>query len=183
MTPTILGNPESSCPINSMNNWGDPLGKTNNDSMGQGRGNGIGNGNGNGMGPGQRYGHGRRVSNAGTGGYGMPACLYCPRAEYSDAGHEGEGAGHGRAGCGGDGGRPRDGRSRGQGPRFRARREGDRSGSHVAAARPHAARTESPRRCGRLSKSNSSCSDPASRGSVLASSILSAGVSHAELTN
>lgn len=85
VTPTILGNPQIVPPNNNMNNWGDPLSKnTSGDSMGQGRGNGIGNGNGNGMGPGQQYGIGGGYPNAGTGGYGVPTCLYCPRADYSD---------------------------------------------------------------------------------------------------
>jgi TonB family protein len=52
--------------------------------MGQGRGNGIGNGNGNGLGPGEQYGVGGGFPSAGTGGYGVPVCLYCPRADYSD---------------------------------------------------------------------------------------------------
>jgi periplasmic protein TonB len=85
VTPTILGNPAIVLPNNNMNNWGDPLGKTNNDSMGNGRGNGLGNGSGNGMGPGQQYGVGGGTPSAGTGGYGVPSCLYCPRADYSDA--------------------------------------------------------------------------------------------------
>src|SRR5271170_3576036 len=60
------------------------MGKANNDSMGQGRGNGVGNGNGNGVGPGEQYGTGGGLPSAGTGGYGTPSCLYCPRADYSD---------------------------------------------------------------------------------------------------
>jgi periplasmic protein TonB len=84
VTPTILGNPNIVLPNNNMDNWGDPTSKTNGDSMGQGHGNGIGNGNGNGMGPGQQYGIGGGFPSAGTGGYGVPACLYCPRADYSD---------------------------------------------------------------------------------------------------
>jgi len=85
IAPTILGNPQIVPPNNNMNNWGDPLSKTGGDSMGQGRGNGIGNGNGNGMGPGEQYGIGGGYPSAGTGGYGVPSCLYCPRADYSDA--------------------------------------------------------------------------------------------------
>jgi periplasmic protein TonB len=85
VTPTILGNPAIVLPNNNLNNWGDPLGKTSNDSMGNGRGNGLGNGSGNGMGPGQQYGVGGGTPGAGTGGYGVPSCLYCPRADYSDA--------------------------------------------------------------------------------------------------
>lgn len=85
VTPTILGNPAIVVPNNLMKNWGDPLGKTNNDSMGNGRGNGVGNGNGNGLGPGEQYGTGGGTPTEGTGGYGYPVCLYCPRADYSDA--------------------------------------------------------------------------------------------------
>ncbi|HEX4002367.1 MAG TPA: energy transducer TonB [Candidatus Acidoferrales bacterium] len=85
VTPTILGNPNIVLPNNNMNNWGDPTShNTNGDSMGNGRGNGLGNGNGNGMGPGQQYGIGGGLPSAGTGGYGVPSCLYCPRADYSD---------------------------------------------------------------------------------------------------
>jgi protein TonB len=85
ITPTILGNPNIVLPNNNMNNWGDPTShNTNGDSMGNGRGNGLGNGNGNGMGPGQQYGVGGGLPSAGTGGYGVPSCLYCPRADYSD---------------------------------------------------------------------------------------------------
>ncbi|MGB7310955.1 MAG: energy transducer TonB [Candidatus Acidiferrales bacterium] len=85
VTPTILGNPNIILPNNNMNNWGDPTShNTNGDSLGNGRGNGIGNGNGNGMGPGQQYGIGGGLPSAGTGGYGVPTCLYCPRADYSD---------------------------------------------------------------------------------------------------
>lgn len=84
ITPTVLGNPDIKLPDNKLPNWGDPLGKTMNDSMGNGHGNGIGSGNGNGVGPGQGYGTGGGTPNAGTGGYGTPACLYCPRADYSD---------------------------------------------------------------------------------------------------
>jgi periplasmic protein TonB len=84
VTPTVLGNPALNLPNVNMSNWGDPLGKTNNDSMGQGRGNGVGNGNGNGVGPGEGWNTGGGYPNAGTGGYGTPTCLYCPRADYSD---------------------------------------------------------------------------------------------------
>lgn len=84
VTPTVLGNPEIHMPNNPLLNWGDPFGKSVNDSMGAGHGNGVGNGNGNGVGPGEGYGTGGGTPNAGTGGYGTPACLYCPRADYSD---------------------------------------------------------------------------------------------------
>lgn len=84
MTPTVLGNPDIKLPDVAANNWGDPLSNRNTGSLGQGHGNGIGNGNGNGVGPGEGYGTGGGTPNAGTGGYGTPACLYCPRADYSD---------------------------------------------------------------------------------------------------
>ncbi len=41
------------------------------------------NGNG-GLGPGGQYGTGGRHAQRRDGGYGTPACLYCPRADYSD---------------------------------------------------------------------------------------------------
>jgi len=84
MTPTVLGNPDIKLPDVAANNWGDPLSNRNTGSMGNGRGNGIGNGTGNGVGPGEGYGTGGGTPNAGTGGYGVPVCLYCPRADYSD---------------------------------------------------------------------------------------------------
>ena len=84
VTPTVLGNPDIHLPNNNLPNWGDPLGKGMNDSMGQGHGSGVGNGNGSGVGPGEGWNTGGGAPNAGTGGYGTPACLYCPRADYSD---------------------------------------------------------------------------------------------------
>jgi periplasmic protein TonB len=84
MAPTIVGNPDIKMPDPKLPTWGDPQGHTNNDSMGQGHGNGLGNGNGNGLGPGEGWNTGGGLPNAGTGGYGIPQCLYCPRADYSD---------------------------------------------------------------------------------------------------
>ncbi|MFZ3214808.1 MAG: energy transducer TonB [Candidatus Acidiferrales bacterium] len=92
MTPTVLGPPDLKLPSPNMNNWGDPLSKVLNDSNGPGSGNGIGSGNGTGVGsgtgggvgPGEGGGTGGGVFNAGTGGYGYPACIYCPQAQYSD---------------------------------------------------------------------------------------------------
>jgi len=84
MTPTVLGNPAINLPNPNLPNWGDPLGHTSNDSMGNGSGNGVGDGHGNGVGPGEGWNTGGGAPNAGTGGYGVPACLYCPRADYSD---------------------------------------------------------------------------------------------------
>lgn len=84
MTPTLLGNPAIVLPNPNLPNWGDPLGKNTNDSNGQGRGTGIGNGTGGGLGNGEGGGTGGGVFNAGTGGYGSPACLYCPKPDFSD---------------------------------------------------------------------------------------------------
>ena len=84
VTPTVLGNPDIKLPDNNDKNWGDPFATRLNGSMGNGHGNGIGDGSGNGVGPGQGYGTGGGIPNGGTGGYGMPACLFCPRADYSD---------------------------------------------------------------------------------------------------
>ncbi len=92
MQPTVLGPPQLKIPQPKMNNWGDPLAKVLNDSSGSGGGGGIGSGNsggvgsgsGGGIGPGSGGGTGGGVFDAGTGGYGYPACLYCPQAQYSD---------------------------------------------------------------------------------------------------
>jgi periplasmic protein TonB len=84
MTPTVVGNPNIVLPSPNLPNWGDPLGKSINDSMGQGHGSGLGNGNGAGVGPGEGWNTGGGFPNAGAGGYGTPQCLYCPHAEYSD---------------------------------------------------------------------------------------------------
>ena len=84
MTPTLIGNPAMVLPNPNLPNWGDPLGKTFNDSNGQGRGTGIGNGTGGGLGMGEGGGTGGGVFNAGTGGYGVPTCLYCPEPQFSD---------------------------------------------------------------------------------------------------
>ncbi len=90
--PTVLGPPQLQLPSPNMNNWGDPLSKVINDSsgpgsgggIGSGSGGGIGSGSGGGVGPGSGGGTGGGVFNAGTGGYGYPACLYCPAAQFSD---------------------------------------------------------------------------------------------------
>ncbi len=91
-TPTVIGPPELHLASPNMANWGDPLSKVINDSngpgsgagIGSGSGGGVGSGSGGGVGPGEGGGTGGGVFNAGTGGYGYPACLYCPRAEFSD---------------------------------------------------------------------------------------------------
>lgn len=92
MQPTVLGPPQLKIPQPNMNNWGDPLAKVLNDSSGSGGGGGIGSGNsggvgsgnGAGLGPGSGFSTGGGTPTAGTGGYGYPACLYCPQAQYSD---------------------------------------------------------------------------------------------------
>ena len=91
-TPTVLGMPDMKLASPNMSNWGDPMSKVTNDSNGPGSGNGIGSGNGTGIGsgsgggvgPGEGGGAGGGVFNAGTDGYGIPACVYCPPAQFSD---------------------------------------------------------------------------------------------------
>jgi protein TonB len=91
-TPTVLGMPDMKLASPNMSNWGDPMSKVTNDSNGPGSGNGIGSGNGTGVGsgsgggvgPGEGGGTGGGVFNAGTGGYGYPACIYCPKADFTD---------------------------------------------------------------------------------------------------
>ena len=92
MNPTVLGPPDLHLPSPNAPNWGDPLAKAYNDSSGPGGGGGIGSGynggvgsgTGGGVGPGEGGGTGGGPYNAGTGGYGYPACLYCPQAQFSD---------------------------------------------------------------------------------------------------
>jgi protein TonB len=82
---TLLGNPAINLPNITAQNYGDPLSKVlDGDSLGQGHGTGIGNGNGGGLGPGEGFNTGGGLPNAGTGGYGSPACLYCPQPQFSD---------------------------------------------------------------------------------------------------
>src|ERR1700683_541752 len=91
-TPTVLGMPDMKLASPNMANWGDPMSKVTNDSNGPGSGNGIGSGNGTGVGsgsgggvgPGEGGGTGGGVFSAGTNGYGVPTCLYCPNAQFSD---------------------------------------------------------------------------------------------------
>ena len=85
MTPTLVGNPDLKLPNITAQNWGDPLSKIlDGDSLGNGSGNGIGSGQGNGLGPGTNMAPAAAIPNAGTGGYGSPACLYCPQPQFSD---------------------------------------------------------------------------------------------------
>jgi TonB family protein len=92
VTPTLIGPDALKVPSPNADRWGDPLAKMVTDSngsgsgggMGSGSGGGIGSGNGGGLGPGQGGGTGGGIFNAGTGGVGTPACIYCPRPDYSD---------------------------------------------------------------------------------------------------
>jgi protein TonB len=84
MTPTLLGNPALRPPDVNAPTWGDPLSKVLGDSMGNGNGTGIGNGNGGGLGNGYENGMGGGYPTGGLGGYGMPKCVYCPEAQFSD---------------------------------------------------------------------------------------------------
>ena len=84
MTPTLLGNPALTPPNINASNWGDPLSHVLGDSMGNGKGSGIGNGDGGGLGDGFQNGTGGGYPTGGLGGYGMPKCVYCPEAQFSD---------------------------------------------------------------------------------------------------
>jgi protein TonB len=84
MRPTVLA--DSPAPPNIVaNSWGNPLSSVLSESMGDGSGNSVGEGNGDGFGRGDKYGYGDSGVPAGTRGYGNPACLYCPNAQFSDA--------------------------------------------------------------------------------------------------
>jgi protein TonB len=91
-TPTVLGPPDLKLPSPNMPNWGDPLSRVVNDSSGPGSGNGIGSGsgtgvgsgNGAGVGPGNEWGTGGGYPSAGSNGYGLPSCLYCPNPAFTD---------------------------------------------------------------------------------------------------
>jgi TonB family protein len=92
VTPTLFGPDQLKVPSPNMDRWGDPLAKLATDSngsgsgggMGSGSGGGIGSGKGGGLGPGEGGGTGGGIFNAGVGGVGEPACVYCPRPDYSD---------------------------------------------------------------------------------------------------
>jgi protein TonB len=84
MRATVLANPAIQLPNVNSANWGNPLAGLTGNSLGDRGGNGIGNGNQNGIGDGGPYGAGEAGPPSGTGGYGMPACLYCPNAQFSD---------------------------------------------------------------------------------------------------
>ena len=84
MDPTLLGPPDLKIPSPNVANFGDPLGKSVTDSLGNGNGTGIGSGSGGGLGPGEGGGTGGGVFRAGLNGVGSPMCIYCPQPEYSD---------------------------------------------------------------------------------------------------
>ena len=72
-----FGPPDLRIPGPNLPSYGDPLARIITDSNGPGGGAGIGTGSGGGIGSG--------VYNAGTGGYGVPSCIYCPDPSYSQA--------------------------------------------------------------------------------------------------
>lgn len=90
--PTLLGPPDLKVQSPNLPNFGDPLAKVLNDSAGPGGGagigtgccGGIGSGDGGGLGPGSGGGTGGGAYRAGTGGVGMPVCVYCPDPIYSE---------------------------------------------------------------------------------------------------
>jgi len=92
VTPTLIGPPDLKMPSPNLPNYGDPLARIITDSngsgsgggIGSGSGGGIGSGTGGGLGPGEGGGTGGGIYNAGTGGYGVPSCLYCPDPKYSE---------------------------------------------------------------------------------------------------
>jgi TonB family protein len=84
MDPSLLGPPDLKVLSPNMTNFGDPLGKSITDSLGNGNGTGIGSGSGGGLGPGEGGGTGGGMFRAGVNGVGKPECLYCPDPEYSD---------------------------------------------------------------------------------------------------
>ena len=83
-TPTLIGPPDLKVPSPNLPNYGDPLARIITGSNGPGSGGGIGSGSGGGLGPGEGGGTGGGIYNAGTGGYGVPSCLYCPEPQYSE---------------------------------------------------------------------------------------------------
>lgn len=90
--PTLIGDPRNSPPRLDLNNWGDPSSQYNNNSSGRGSRSGmgpgdqfgIGNGTGDSVGNGDKFGVGDRLGCPGCSGNSMPACIYCPRADYTD---------------------------------------------------------------------------------------------------
>jgi periplasmic protein TonB len=89
---TILAVPDIKLQSPNLPNYGDPMAKLITDSngpgggggIGTGQGTGVGSGDGAGVGPGHGWNAGGGYPNAGTGGYGVPDCLYCPPPQFSD---------------------------------------------------------------------------------------------------
>lgn len=90
--PTLIGDPNLSTPRPNFANWGDPSSEFDNPSSGPGTHNGIGDGNDRGIGNGEgdslgngtRSGVGVTLGCPGCAGAGMPVCIYCPRADYTE---------------------------------------------------------------------------------------------------
>ena len=78
------------------------------------------------------WGTGGGVFNAGTGGYGYPACIYCPQAAVFRRSRESEISGHGHAGRDHHAGRQGHRHSSAERPRSGPGRKSDRSGTHLA---------------------------------------------------
>ncbi len=89
---TVLAVPDIKLQSPNLPNYGDPMAKLITDSngpgggggIGTGQGTGVGSGDGAGVGPGHGWNSGGGYPNAGTAGYGIPDCLYCPQPQFSD---------------------------------------------------------------------------------------------------
>ncbi len=89
---TIVAVPDIKLQSPNLPNYGDPMAKLITDSngpgggggIGSGQGTGVGSGDGAGVGPGHGWNTGGGYPNAGTGGYGVPECLFCPQPQFSD---------------------------------------------------------------------------------------------------
>ena len=89
---TIVAVPDIKLQSPNLPNYGDPMAKLITDSngpgggggIGSGQGTGVGSGDGSGAGPGHGWNAGGGYPNAGTGGYGVPECLFCPQPQFSD---------------------------------------------------------------------------------------------------
>ncbi len=89
---TIVAVPDIKLQSPNLPNYGDPMAKLITDSngpgggggIGSGQGTGVGSGDGAGVGPGHGWNTGGGYPSAGTGGYGVPECLFCPQPQFSD---------------------------------------------------------------------------------------------------
>jgi protein TonB len=89
---TVLAVPDIKLQSPNLPNYGDPMAKLITDSngtgggggIGSGQGTGVGSGDGAGVGPGHGWNTGGGYPSAGTGGYGVPECLFCPQPQFSD---------------------------------------------------------------------------------------------------